>query len=110
VQALAAAGRGELPGSVLGPVHDRGACGLPPAQRVAVSAVREAAGVPGLHDLTAGEPSPAGESTWHVGVRHRDGRSWTTTVARPVRGPDRPESCLKAPVPQAGWTAAVTAH
>ncbi len=109
VQALDAAGRGELPGSVLGPVHDRGACGLPPAQRVAVSAVRQTAEVRGLHDLTAGQPAPAGERTWRVGVRHRDGRSWTTTVTSGVRGPDRPESCLKAPVPQVGWTAAVAA-
>ncbi len=109
VQALDAAGRGELPGSVLGPVHDRGACGLPPAQRVAVSAVREAAGVPGLHDLTPGEPLPAGADTWQVDVGHRDGRSWTVTVTSGVRGPDRPESCLKPAVPQVGWTASVTA-
>ncbi len=109
LQALDAAARHQLPSVLHGPVHDRGACGLPPAQRVAVSAVRAAADVPGLHDLTPAEPAPAGEATWRVDVRHRDGRSWTVSVTSGVRGPDRPESCLKPAVAQVGWTASVSA-
>lgn len=108
VQALDAAADRRLPTSVLGPVHDRGASGLPPAQRVAVSAVREAAAVTGLGDLTAGDPVVVGDGQWRVAVRHRDGRSWTTTVTTGERGPDRPESCLKPAVPQVAWSAAVT--
>lgn len=109
VQALDAAQQHRLPSALLGPVHDRGSCGLPPTQRVAVSAVRQSGAVLGLSDLSAGEPALVGESTWRVDVRHRDGRSWTTTVTSGVRGPDRPESCLKAAVPQVAWTAAVAA-
>ena len=109
VQALDAAQHHRLPSALHGPVHDRGACGLPPVSRVAVSAVRQAGAVVGLRDLSAGEPALVREGTWRVGVRHQDGRSWTATVTSGVHGPERPESCRKPAVPQVAWSAAVTA-
>lgn len=108
VQALAAAARDELPTGLHGPVHDRGASGLPAHQRAAVSAVRHAAAVEGLHDLSAADIDPAdGDPGQRVVVRHVDGRAWSVLAARVTRGPDRPESCVKAAVPQVVWTTTV---
>lgn len=105
--ALDAAADDQLPPALHGPLHDRGASGLPAPQRAAVSAVRQALAAQGLHDLSADEVEARDANTWRIVVRHVDGRSWPTTVTREVLGPDRPESCLKPAVPQVGWAVAV---
>lgn len=108
LEALDAAGRGELPAGLHGPVHDRGRSALPPAVQTAQSAVRAQTGETRLDALTPGAARPHdGENVWLVDVTHADGRAWRVTVCRSVVGPDRPESCAKAPVPQLAWTAAV---
>lgn len=105
--ALDAAARGQLPHALHGPVHDRGACGLPAPERAALSAVRHLTGEQGLQAVVIDAAVPLEEGSWRVVVRHLDRRSWTTVVTRGVLGADRPESCLKPAVPQVGWAVSV---
>lgn len=109
LEALDAAARGELPTRVHGPVHDRGRSALPAALQTAQSAVRAEIAETRLDVLTPAPATPQGEGVWLVDVAHADGRAWQVTVCRSVVGPDRPESCIKAPVPQVAWTAVIAA-
>ena len=107
VTALDGAAAGQLPAVLHGPEHDRGASGLAPPERAAVSVVRQFTGEVGLHLLSADPAERIDATDWRVVVRHVDGRSWPLTVSRGVLGPDRPESCAKPAVPQVGWAATV---
>ncbi len=103
VRALDAAGRGELAAELLGPRHDRGRSGLAAQQQAAESAVRTATGEVELHAVTSAAAVPSGDATWDVVVSHRDGRSWQVTVRRRTEDVERPESCVKGPVPLVQW-------
>lgn len=105
--ALDAAADDQLPPALHGPLHDRGASGLPAPQRAAVSWVRSSTGEVRLHSLAAGAADRVDDSTWRIVVQHLDGRRWPVTVSRAVLGPDRPESCLKPAAPQVGWAVAM---
>lgn len=107
VAALDGAAVGELLPALHGPVHDRGASGLAPHERAAVSAVRYTTGARGLDNLSVGDARGTDETSWRIDVRHGDGRWWPCTATREVLGPDRPDSCIKQAVPQVGWTVTV---
>lgn len=90
---LTAASRGE---TVLAGSRGRSTWSAP--AQVAELAVRGAAGVLGLDDLSV---TAAGEA-WEIA--HRDGRRWLVSVGRRPAGVQRPESCGKGPVELHRWT------
>jgi hypothetical protein len=129
---LAAASEGHLPGTALGPAHDRGRSALPPEAQAAESFVRHQLGETSLGVLTARPLGPAegpparplgplegrpegpaegapegpseggGESA--VQVTHVDGRQWQ--VAARLEASDNqalPESCGKAAIATREW-------
>lgn len=102
VALLDAAGRGEtvLDGS-------RGRSTWSAAGQVAELAVRRLAGEVSLDALAVDAVTQVGEHAWSVGVRHRDGRTWTVPVTSEETGLDRAESCAKGPVPLRRWSATV---
>jgi hypothetical protein len=102
VAALDGACSGELSAALHGPRHDRGLSSFDAPTRASVSAVRELVTEPRLNALS-GAASLVGDDCWQVEVEHDDGRTWSLTARRGVLGPDRPESCVKPPVPQVGW-------
>lgn len=109
LQALDAASSGELPGALHGPVHDRGRSARPGALQAAESAVRAATGETRLDALVLAATVSQDDTgdVWDVDVVHADQRAWHVTVRRVVSGPDRPESCAKAPVPHQSWMVSI---
>jgi hypothetical protein len=95
---LASAGRGRVPGDLLGPVHDRGRSALAPAAQCAESSVRARIGEEDLAALWA-EPANPDDAADEMLVRHRDGRAWSVSVVREATGARHPESCHKEPGP-----------
>ena len=98
---LTEAGNGHLPGSVLGPLHDRGRSPLPGPHQAAESVVRHHAEVTDLTALSVADAAPgdgsegtARDATTTYAVRHRDGRVWHVVLERRTHE-GLPESCGK---------------
>ena len=89
---------GRTPDALLGPLHDRGRSGMPPAAQCAEAFVRAELGETRFDALSASDPLPRERGT-DVEVTHSDGRHWVVHVERVASGPVRPGSCGKAAFP-----------
>lgn len=100
---LAGVAHGRLPRRALGPRHDRGRSGLPPAAQAAESWVRHQTGegsLAALHTRLSEQRAPDGVC---CEVTHTDGRRWSLVARRLPSGHAAPESCGRDPVPVLGW-------
>ena len=86
------------------PAGYRGRTTYPKPAQAAEGAVRQHANTHGLDDLDVTTVDLAGD-TWHVAVRHTDGRTWDVTVQHVEHGTSRPESCGANPEPVATYQA-----
>jgi hypothetical protein len=112
---LAASDGGHLPGSVLGPVHDRGRSALTPGAQAAESHVRHLVAETSLTALTTAElqlddrgaagPTDTGPDTFRV--THADGRSWVVRCERRLTAHELPDSCGKAAAHVPVWDPAL---
>lgn len=98
IDALDAGARGDIPGDLNNPTHDRGSSWLAAPDQARVSAVRHAIGETSLTALHVD----------HDIVTHQDGRSWQVDVTQ-ESGPALPASCGKDAVPSTVWRGTVTA-
>ena len=89
---------GNTPAGLLGPLHDRGRSGMPPAAQCAEAFVRARLSETRLDALSSSDPRPRDHGS-EIEVTHADGRHWVVHVERVASGPVRPGSCGKAALP-----------